>query len=88
MTIKNDAGIATGISAGLAGTVAEQQGIQYDETSTITAVGSGKTTGEKQQGVFAAYKTALAEDAGKIGTLGTEFEAIDQAISAQMQQSF
>lgn len=89
MTIKNNVDTATEISADLTSTTAaEQDSIHYDSVSTITAVGNGKSLGEKQHGVLAAYKTALAEDAQKIGTLGTEFEAIDQAISAQMKQSF
>lgn len=89
MTLKNNSEVATGISSGLISTaVAEQNSINYDGVSTITAVGNGKSLGEKQQGVLAAYKTALAEDAGKIGSLGTKFEAIDQAISTQMKQSF
>lgn len=88
MTIKNNIGASSVASNSLATDLTSSQAITYDGTSTITAIGNGKTSGATATSTVSQYQSLLQGDASRIGSLGEKFQAIDQAISAQLNIHF
>lgn len=91
MTLKNDVGLALGISANLSSKTTDDasgSSISYAEETNLTAAGISKTASEQAISASSAYKELLAADAKNIGSLGKEFQSIDKDISQMIAQHF
>ncbi|WP_321388198.1 TIGR04197 family type VII secretion effector [uncultured Enterococcus sp.] len=91
MTLKNDVGLALGISTALSSKASDgtaDSAISYAEETNLTAAEISKTASEQAISASSTYKELLAADAKNIGSLGKEFQSIDKDISQMIAQHF
>ncbi len=64
--------------------VLQEQIVNIDSQSTITAVMNSKVIYDISQVQKSSYRSVLEEDASHIGTISEAFEELDQDISAML----
>lgn len=89
MTIKSNTAAATAASSALKGKATlDNQTITYASETNITAISTGKSSGEAGRTAVSSYQKLLAGDAANVASLGAEFQEIDRKITQALERNF